>query len=107
MTRASHPIRLLLLLGLSMATFLLFIGLRDIATSHEARVVQVARQMAAAGWAWEGKRIDVPQVEIVHLPAGLRLRAKEDGSTMSVNPWIVPVINGQIRLQKPPLPYWC
>jgi 4-amino-4-deoxy-L-arabinose transferase-like glycosyltransferase len=107
MTRTRHPIRLLLLLCLSAATFLLFIGLRDIATSHEARVVQVARHMAAVGWPWEGKRVDVPQVEIAHLPEGLRMQAKPDGSTMSVNPWLVPVINGQIRLQKPPLPYWC
>jgi 4-amino-4-deoxy-L-arabinose transferase-like glycosyltransferase len=26
---------------------------------------------------------------------------------MHVNPWLVPVLNGQVRLQKPPLPYWC
>src|SRR5437763_710797 len=107
MTRTRHRTRLLLLLALSLATFLPFIGFRDIATSHEARVFQTARTMAQAGWPWEGNRVEVPRVRLVRNGQVLRLQAYEDGSTMAVNPWMVPVINGQIRLQKPPLPYWC
>ncbi len=99
--------RLLILLGLALAVFLPFIGLRDIAASHEARVVQVARQMAAVGWPWNASKLEMPQVHLVDLPEGKRLRPVADGATMWVNPWLVPVINRQIRLQKPPLPYWC
>ena len=25
---------------------------------------------------------------------------------MQVNPWLVPIMSGEMRLQKPPLPYW-
>jgi 4-amino-4-deoxy-L-arabinose transferase-like glycosyltransferase len=78
---------LLLLTLLACIPFLLLLGRRDIVTSHEARVAQTARQMAASGWPWQARA----------------LHTVEAGP---VNPWIVPVINGQIRLQKPPLPYW-
>ena len=100
-------IRLAMLLALSLAVFLPFIGSRDIATSHEARVVQVARQMADVGWPWNAKLIEVPQVTLQQTAQGLRLRAKPGAPTMWVNPWLVPVMNGRIRIQKPPLPYWC
>jgi 4-amino-4-deoxy-L-arabinose transferase-like glycosyltransferase len=95
------------LIVLAAATFLPFIEMRDIAASHEARVVLVARAMADAGWPWNAKKIDVPQVQVIQTLHGERLASVTDGSTMAVNPWIVPVINGDIRLQKPPLPYWC
>jgi 4-amino-4-deoxy-L-arabinose transferase-like glycosyltransferase len=100
-------IRAIFLLAFSLATFLLFIGARDVLTSHEARVIQVARAMAESGWPWNAKHVDVPQVQVIQTPDGERLSSKNDGSTMSVNPWLVPVLNGEIRLQKPPLPYWC
>lgn len=100
-------IRGLFLLALSLTTFLPFLGRRDLVTSHEARVVQVARQMAESGWPWNASPIRVPQVELVHTPVGERLMPRDDGASISVNPWIVPLMNGEIRLQKPPLPYWC
>jgi 4-amino-4-deoxy-L-arabinose transferase-like glycosyltransferase len=79
--------------ALAVVVFLGWLGRRDIVTSHEGRVVQTARTMAEAGWPWqsprgEAKRVDSYQVQ-------------------HVNPWVIPVIQGQIRLQKPPLPYWC
>src|SRR5689334_620823 len=107
MSPTVRPTRAALLLVMSLLTFLPFIGLRDIVTSHEARVAQVARQMAESGWPWNARLVEVPQVEVRVGPEGERLSAKSDGSTQFVNPWLVPVINGQIRLQKPPLPYWC
>jgi 4-amino-4-deoxy-L-arabinose transferase-like glycosyltransferase len=99
--------RAMFLLALSTATFLPFIEMRDIAASHEARVVLVARAMADAGWPWNAKKMDVSQVHVIQTPQGERLAPRNDGLTMSVNPWIVPLINGDVRLQKPPLPYWC
>ena len=63
-----------------------------IVTSHEARVALTAQTMADSGWPWHATRVNA--------------RAGK-GSTLSVNPWIIPVFQGDIRLQKPPLPYWC
>lgn len=98
--------RALLLLALSLLTFVSFVGRRDIVTSHEARVVQTARQMAEAGWPWNAKPVTIPRSELVKTDTGEKLLPRADGATMSVNPWIVPIMNGQVRLQKPPLPYW-
>jgi len=95
---------------LAAAAFLPFLGRRDIVISHEARVVQTARVMAAAGWPWDTKNVSVPAVKLVKradLDNGLRLDPDPSGAQISVNPWLVPVLNGEIRLQKPPLPYWC
>lgn len=97
----------LFLLVLSALVFIPFVGRRDIATSHEARVVQVARLMAESGPPWNAMPIDVPHVEIRHTSAGERLEPAANGAAMRVNPWVVPIMNGQVRLQKPPLPYWC
>lgn len=99
-----HPY--VVLLVLSGLAFLPFLGRRDIVTSHEARVVQVAREMAASGWPWNAELVEVPAVEVVKVHGRTETRAREDGSTWRVNPWLIPVINGQVRLQKPPLPYW-
>jgi 4-amino-4-deoxy-L-arabinose transferase-like glycosyltransferase len=99
--------RALLLLVISLLIFVPFVGRREIVTSHEARVVQVAREMAYSGWPWNTTRLEVPRTELVRIAGVETLRPRADGSTMSVNPWIVPVMNGQVRLQKPPLPYWC
>lgn len=83
------------------------LGRLDIEASHEARVFQTAREMAATGWAWNSKGLDVPGVEFVRLPDGRKFfRTADDKPPMHVNPWIVPVMNDRIRLQKPPLPYW-
>jgi 4-amino-4-deoxy-L-arabinose transferase-like glycosyltransferase len=99
--------RLLLLLALSALTFLPMLGRRDIVTSHEARVVQTARQMAEVGWPWNATTIEVPRVVLMKTTEGEALVPAPDGSTLTVNPWLIPVMNGDIRLQKPPLPYWC
>jgi 4-amino-4-deoxy-L-arabinose transferase-like glycosyltransferase len=107
MTRRHATSRPIILIALAMLTFLPFLGRRDIVTSHEARVVQTSRQMAESGWFWDAKPIDVPQSELQQTPEGERLLPRADGATMSVNPWVVPIMNGQVRLQKPPLPYWC
>jgi 4-amino-4-deoxy-L-arabinose transferase-like glycosyltransferase len=93
---------------LALVVFLAFLGRRDIVTSHEARVVQVARHMAAAGWPWRADRVQVPAVGITYIEGNaLRLGPVPDRPPLRVNPWLVPVLNGQVRLQKPPLPYWC
>ncbi len=96
---------MLILAGLAVAVFVLFIDGPDIVTSHEARVAQPARQMAASGWPWAAQSIAVPQVRLV--PGTIRLVADTEKPNILVNPWQIPVLNGQARLQKPPLPYWC
>ena len=63
-----------------------------IVTSHETRVALTAQTMAESGWPWNA------------MPIAARDR---DQSIVSVNPWLIPVFQGNIRLQKPPLPYWC
>ena len=97
--------RFLLLFILASAVFVLFINGPDIVASHEGRVAQPARQMAASGWPWSAKPADVG----ARCPATGECEARTDWSAepIHVNPWLVPVLNGQIRLQKPPLPYWC
>lgn len=101
-------LKLLTLFALSLLAFLPGIGRRDVVTSHEARVAQTARQMAATGWPWQHPRVDVPQVALVKTADNItRLEPQWDKPLIAVNPWLVPVLNGEIRLQKPPLPYWC
>ena len=87
--------------------FLLMLGRRQFASSHEARVGQVAREMAESGWPWSAATVDVDPVHLVRRGGVLRLAADPDAPAMHVNPWIVPILSGQVRLQKPPLPYWC
>src|SRR3954465_9774393 len=96
-----------LLLALALLLFLPMVGTRDVVTSHEARVVQTARQMAAAGWPWEGRRGAVPVVGWRDVEGRKELVRLPQKGTRDVNPWLVPVFNGSVRLQKPPLPYWC
>ena len=98
----------LLTLALAAIAFLPMLGDRDVITSHEARVVQTARAMAASGWPWAAQTVDVAPVKLFNRPGeALDLRADPDAPTFPVNPWLVPILNGEIRLQKPPLPYWC
>jgi 4-amino-4-deoxy-L-arabinose transferase-like glycosyltransferase len=106
---AYTPPRILLTL-LAAAAFLPFLGRRDIVISHEARVVQTARLMSASGWPWNAKPVTVPAVHLVSradLGNALRLDPDPAAPPLQINPWLVPVLSGEIRLQKPPLPYWC
>jgi 4-amino-4-deoxy-L-arabinose transferase-like glycosyltransferase len=105
-----HARPTILLAVLSAALFLTFLGRRDIVTSHEARVVQTAREMAQAGWPWSATPASVPAVRLGTVqedgvPVTKLLRDPEV-PRLSVNPWVVPVLNDEVRLQKPPLPYW-
>ncbi|HTL31269.1 MAG TPA: glycosyltransferase family 39 protein, partial [Tepidisphaeraceae bacterium] len=63
--------------------------------------------MASVGAPWNGASVEVPTVALVRTEGVLRLAARPGSPPMHVNPWFVPVINDQVRLQKPPLPYWC
>ena len=93
---------------LAVVVFLPKLGDRQIVTSHEARVAQTARQMAASGWPWNAKWIAVPPVKLGTEAGGIkRLQPQWTQPPIWVNPWLIPVLSGQIRLQKPPLPYWC
>lgn len=105
--RTNRKIRPWLLLAASAAMFLPFLTVRDIVTSHEARVVQVARQMAQAGWPWNARLIEATVSKPNRITKTELTESSRAGRTIAVNPWIVPVMDGQIRLQKPPLPYWC
>lgn len=98
----SATIALALLGGL---VFFALLAQRDLVTSHEARVAQTARIMAGSGWPWDATPQRIPQPELVQINGEKRLRpgARE----MQVNPWIIPILNGEVRLNKPPLPYWC
>jgi 4-amino-4-deoxy-L-arabinose transferase-like glycosyltransferase len=88
--------------------FLPGVGRRAIVTSHEARVAQTARQMAAAGWPWSACPVPVAPAALMKTPDGVtKLTPQWDREPILVNPWFVPVLNREIRLQKPPLPYWC
>lgn len=97
----------ILLALLAALVFLPFLGARDIVISHEARVIQTARQMAEAGWPWNARKVAVPNVQLVEREGLKRLEADPGVPPVAVNPWLVPVLNDEIRLQKPPLPYWC
>lgn len=95
----------LLLLILAGVVFLGGLGQRDIVTSHEARVAQTARTMAEAGWPWQAKPVAVPSPKLIEENGEKRFR--DSAESITVNPWIVPVLNQRIRMNKPPLPYWC
>src|SRR3954451_15034429 len=90
--------RKLLLLLFALALFLPLLGRRDIVTSHEARVVQTAREMAHAGWPWAAERLAVPGVHLTNAPdvdgkPALRLAPDPDAPKLLVNPWLVPTLN--------------
>ena len=95
------------LVVLAFAAFLPRLGARDIVTSHEARVAQTARQMAASGWPWHAKWIPVAPTKLAVENRITFLQPQWTQPAVYVNPWLIPVMSGQIRLQKPPLPYWC
>lgn len=107
MRRVWRQLRGAVLLGLALVIFLPMVGARDVVTSHEARVVQTARQMAASGWPWAATPVAVPVVAVREIDGMKRVAPVPGAGTFEVNPWLIPVMNGQVRLQKPPLPYWC
>jgi 4-amino-4-deoxy-L-arabinose transferase-like glycosyltransferase len=97
-----------LLFALGLALYLPLVGSRDIVTSHEGRVAQTAREMAASGWPWAAKPMRVPPVHLARRADGaMRLEPAPGEPPVDLNPWLVPTLNGVVRLQKPPLPYWC
>ena len=102
--------RLALLTLCAAAAFLPFLGRRDVVISHEARVVQTARAMAHSGWPWSARPVSVPAVRMTrggHTGQMFVLRPDPTAPPLHLNPWLVPVLNDTVRLQKPPLPYWC
>jgi 4-amino-4-deoxy-L-arabinose transferase-like glycosyltransferase len=99
--------RRLTLLAVSLLAFIAWLGKRDVATSHEARVGQSARVMAASGWPWDARLAEAAAMGVRPDLAGQYAVPRFDIPPLRVNPWLVPVLNGQIRLQKPPLPNWC
>ncbi|HEX8913097.1 MAG TPA: glycosyltransferase family 39 protein [Humisphaera sp.] len=111
MPRPSHDAPLprpVALVAFALLVLLPGLGRRDVITSHEARVVQTARQMAASGWPWAAEPVRVPVVALVAVTDIKIERLKRTGEgDRLVNPWLVPVLVGNVRLQKPPLPYWC
>ncbi|MHC4887229.1 MAG: ArnT family glycosyltransferase, partial [Planctomycetota bacterium] len=80
------PLELLLVLFISGLVALPWLGKRDLWTSGEARVPQVARQMIQ--------------------PLELNQRVCPEGPTSRRDRLIVPYIGSELRLQKPPLAYW-
>lgn len=90
-----------LVLVLATVVFCGWLGSTPVVTSHEARVAGTARTMADAGWPWAVAPVRVALPEI----KGGRV-ADAGGETVNVNPWLVPLFEGKVRLQKPPLPYW-
>src|SRR5256885_8811439 len=53
------------LFGCGAFVFLLFIGRPDIVNTHEARVAQTAREVAASGWPWRATLVEVPAPRLV------------------------------------------
>jgi len=82
------------------------LGRAQFAASHEARVAQVARVMAVSRWPWNAKRVEVRDARWVKR-FGVSRVVPDPASKIAVNPWIVPVLDEHVRLEKPPLPYWC
>ena len=71
------------------------VGRRNVFATHEARVVETAVTMLRSGPPWHARPV------VAAVPEALA-----EGGRLSVNPWLVPVFEGEVRLQKPPLPYW-
>ena len=89
----------------ALIVFTFGVGRKDIVTSHEGRIAQTARIMADSGWPWNARATHVSG--FVESNESNRLAPTSlPGGRDSVNPWLFPVINDAIRLQKPPLPYW-
>jgi 4-amino-4-deoxy-L-arabinose transferase-like glycosyltransferase len=96
-----------LVAALALVVFFGWLGARDVTTSHEARVAQTARVMAASGWPWAADRVEAAALGVKADREGTFAVARYDVPPLRVNPWLIPVLNGEVRLQKPPLPNWC
>src|SRR4051794_10608073 len=78
------------LFALGLALYLPLVGSRDIVTSHEGRVAQAAREMAASGWPWAAREVEVPATKLMRREDGaLRLAPAPDEPPIHVNPWLV------------------
>jgi 4-amino-4-deoxy-L-arabinose transferase-like glycosyltransferase len=98
--------RRLLFVVLTLTVFLGFLGQTRVTGSHEERVVVTALSMVRSGWPWAARPTVTPVVELQETADDKALVPRADGATRSVNPWLIPVFHNEIRLQKPPLPYW-
>jgi len=107
MTRTTRHAPAAAIFACGACVFLLLLGRQDVAITHEARVAQTAREMAASGWPWRAAPVEVPAARLVVDGGHKALHADPTAPPLRVNPWVVPVLTGEIRLQKPPLPYWC
>jgi 4-amino-4-deoxy-L-arabinose transferase-like glycosyltransferase len=98
------------LLGIALiasAAFLLpLLSGRDIVSSHEARLAGTAREMSDSGWPWDAAPVRVALPEFHWDESGSRAPSLSDGAMILVNPWIIPILGDELRLKKPPLPYW-
>src|SRR4051794_25907440 len=83
-------------IGVALLVFVGWIGRRDVATSHEARVGQTARVMAASGWPWAAQPAEAAAIAVRADPDGSYAVPRFDLPPMRVNPWLVPVLNGQV-----------
>lgn len=112
-----RPRDLGLLMGLALIAFLAGLGNRGITGAHEARVVFTAQTMLASGPPWQAEAVLAQHAaEPAASPEELGVRdavapsssdsAADSTGQSRVNPWVVPVYKQQVRLQKPPLPYW-
>jgi 4-amino-4-deoxy-L-arabinose transferase-like glycosyltransferase len=95
------------LFALAAIVFFTWLGRSDVTTSHEARIAQTGRIMAAAGWPWAAEPVEAMAIAVRADVDGAYATPRFNVQPLKVNPWLVPVLNGQIRLQKPPLPNWC
>ena len=107
MPRAPRHARLAAILTLAACVFLPLLGRQDVVNTHEARVAQTAREMAASGWPWAARPVQVPSARLAVEDGRKFLKPDRSAPPLRVNPWVVPVLSGDVRLQKPPLPYWC
>src|SRR3954462_14039576 len=84
--------RRLTLLAVSLLAFVAWLGKRDVATSHEARVAQTARVMAASGWRGTPRPADAAAMGVRANSEGQYAVPRFDVPPMRVNPWLVPVL---------------
>ena len=78
---------------IALFVFTAFLNRAPISGDHERRVAETAANMARSGWPWSARAITPTTAPNLNGAPGL-------------NPWLVPVFEDHIRLQKPPLPYW-
>jgi len=103
------PARTRLLLITLIALVAMLPGLRypTKPTSFEERVIGPAQVMASSvdtGF----KALTPAALEIAQVDGDVVLNGVPGTDLSLTNPWIIPLVDqGQPRLQKPPLPYWC